>query len=55
MKFFVEQSDFTKRMDENAPPGLITRQFESMIRVMDRETILLDGLEVNSKETGSAG
>lgn len=55
MKIFVEQSDFTKRMDENAPPGLITRQFESMIRVMDRETILLGGLEVNSKETGSAG
>lgn len=55
MKIFVEQSDFTKRMDENAPPGLITRQFESTIRVMDRETILLGGLEVNSKETGSSG
>jgi type IV pilus assembly protein PilQ len=55
MKIFVEQSDFTKRMDANAPPGLITRQFESMIRVMDRETILLGGLEVSSKETGSSG
>lgn len=41
----VEQSDFTERIEKNAPPGKVTRKFESLIRVKDQEMILLGGLE----------
>lgn len=50
----VEQSEFTARIDEYAPPGLESRKFSSMIRVRNQETILLGGLEENiSKSTRS--
>lgn len=55
MKIFVEQSDFTERITKEAPPGLITRQFESMIRVMNGETILLGGLEVSNMKRENSG
>jgi len=41
----VEQSDFTNRISEFAPPGKVSRKFESLIRVKDQEMILLGGLE----------
>lgn len=41
----VEQSDFTARISEFAPPGKVSRKFESLIRVKDQEMILLGGLE----------
>jgi type IV pilus assembly protein PilQ len=41
----VEQSDFTSRISEFAPPGKVSRKFESLIRVKDQEMILLGGLE----------
>jgi type IV pilus assembly protein PilQ len=41
----MEQSNFTERLSTDGPPGKTSRKFESMIRVMDRETILLGGLE----------
>ncbi|WP_106541915.1 type II secretion system protein GspD [Prolixibacter denitrificans] len=41
----VEQSDFTSRISEYAPPGKVSRKFESLIRVKDQEMILLGGLE----------
>lgn len=50
----VEQSEFTARIDEFAPPGLESRKFSSMIRVRNQEMILLGGLEENiSKSTRS--
>lgn len=55
MKISVEQSEFTSRIIEDAPPGMVTRKFESMIRVKDRETILLGGLEQNSSTKSSRG
>ena len=51
----VEQSDFTDRFEVNAPPGLISRNFKSMIRVKDQEMVLLGGLEEISKETHTSG
>ena len=51
----VEQSDFTDRFEENAPPGLISRNFKSMIRVKDQEMVLLGGLEEISKEKYTSG
>jgi type IV pilus assembly protein PilQ len=41
----VEQSDFTERISEFAPPGKVSRKFESLIRIKDQEMILLGGLE----------
>lgn len=43
----VEQSDFTERIDQYAPPGIESRKFSSMIRVKNQEMILLGGLEEN--------
>ncbi len=51
----VEQSDFTDRISEYAPPGKVSRKFESLIRVKDQDMILLGGLEekkVSETRTG---
>lgn len=50
----VKQSSFTPRISPNAPPGTVTRDFQSLIRVRDQEMILLGGLEEKvNDETGS--
>jgi type IV pilus assembly protein PilQ len=50
----VKQSSFTERINPSAPPGTITRDFKSMIRVKNQEMIVLGGLEENSlNDTGS--
>ncbi|OFX36400.1 MAG: hypothetical protein A2X08_14940 [Bacteroidetes bacterium GWA2_32_17] len=50
----VKQSDFTARISPNAPPGSVTRNFESLIRIKNEEMVLLGGLEENgSSETGT--
>lgn len=51
----VEQSDFTAKIEPTAPPGQVTRMFESMIRVKDGEMIVLGGLEEKSNENSSSG
>lgn len=51
----VDQSDFTERISEYAPPGLVNRQFKSTIRIANGETILLGGLEEKSKTSTSTG
>ncbi len=51
----VEQSDFTERIEENAPPGKVTRMFESLIRIKDQEMILLGGLEEAEKRDTRSG
>jgi type IV pilus assembly protein PilQ len=51
----VEQSDFTERIEKNAPPGKVTRKFESLIRVKDQEMILLGGLEEASRRNTTSG
>lgn len=45
LKITVEQSDFTTRISQSAPPGKVTRTFNSTIRVKNQEMILLGGLE----------
>lgn len=49
----VKQSDFTARMAPDAPPGQVTRDFKSLIRIKNQEMILLGGLE--EKSTSDAG
>lgn len=50
----VSQSDFTGKIEPGAPPGSVSREFTSFIRVKDQEMILLGGLEEKSvSESGS--
>jgi type IV pilus assembly protein PilQ len=41
----VSQSDFTERITKEAPPGNISRDFKSQIRIKNQEMIVLGGLE----------
>ena len=49
----VSQSDFTERISNTAPPGSVERKFKSIVRVKNREMIVLGGLE--EKETNRSG
>ena len=51
----VSQSDFTARIEPGAPPGQVSRDFTSMIRVKDQEMILLGGLEEKSTSESGSG
>lgn len=51
----VNQSDFTTRLNANAPPGQTSRKFESMIRVKNEEVVLLGGLEKTTKSDSGTG
>ena len=58
MNVKIEQSQFTERegkVDEEAPPGAVTRSFESQIQVRDGEMVLLGGLDNNTREKSSSG
>ncbi len=55
MSISVEQSDFTTRIEKNAPPGKVTRTFNSLIRVKNEETILLGGLEEKRNSNSGKG
>ncbi len=55
MEISVEQSDFTARISPEAPPGTVTRTFNSMIRVQGDEMILIGGLEEKSKGNSGSG
>ncbi|MGX1931324.1 type II secretion system protein GspD [Flagellimonas sp. 2504JD4-2] len=51
----VIQSDFSaERIDEDAPPGLTSREFSSIIRMQNQDLAILGGLEEKVKnDTGS--
>lgn len=51
----IEQSDFTGRIAANAPPGSVTRNFKSSVRVRNGETILLGGLEEKNNNLTYSG
>lgn len=51
----VQQSDFTPREYEDAPPGSVTRNFKSQVRIKDQEMILLGGLDRKSSSTTNKG
>jgi type IV pilus assembly protein PilQ len=49
----VEQSSFTNRISQTAPPGTITRTFKSLVRVANNDMVILGGLQENkTSETG---
>lgn len=52
----VIQSSFNgEKIDEDAPPGINSRQFTSIIRVKDRDLIVLGGLEEKVKNDSGTG
>lgn len=51
----VSQSDFTGKIEPGAPPGSVSRDFTSFIRVKDQEMILLGGLEEKSVSESGTG
>ncbi len=55
MDIKVKQSSFTARISPTAPPGSITRDFQSLIRVKNEEMIILGGLEENSTNDSGSG
>lgn len=50
-----EQTEFTGREQENAPPGTATRSFRSIVKVRNEEMVLLGGLDRNTMEKSSRG
>ena len=55
LEITVEQSDFTERISNEAPPGKVSRSFSSMLRVKNNEMVLLGGLEEKSVNNSGAG
>lgn len=51
----VKQSNFTARIAPTAPPGTVTRDFKSLIRVKNEEMILLGGLEEDVMNDAGSG
>ena len=56
MDIKVIQSSFNgQKVDKNAPPGINSREFTSIIRVKDQDIILLGGLEEKVKNDSGTG
>jgi type IV pilus assembly protein PilQ len=55
MEIDVQQSDFTARISQFAPPGSVTRKFQSLIRVKNQEVIILGGLEEKKLSDSATG
>ncbi len=55
LDIFVIQSSFGKRIDENAPPDISSREFSSIIRVQDQDIVVLGGLEEQVKNDSGSG
>lgn len=51
----VKQSSFTARISNTAPPGSITRDFHSLLRVKNGDMVMLGGLEENSHNDSGSG
>lgn len=51
----ISQSEFTPRIEKDAPPGIANRSFKSIIRVADGEVVLLGGIERNTRERSARG
>ncbi|WP_281335999.1 type II secretion system protein GspD [Flavobacterium eburneipallidum] len=52
----VIQSSFNgQKVDKNAPPGINSREFTSIIRVKDQDLIVLGGLEESTKNDSGIG
>lgn len=55
MNIEISESEFTQREEADAPPGTTSRSFKSIIRVENKEVVLLGGIERIRKEKTSEG
>ncbi|MFD0862230.1 type II secretion system protein GspD [Sungkyunkwania multivorans] len=56
LDIFVIQSDFNNdRIDDEAPPGIDSREFSSIISVDDQDMVVLGGLEEKVKNDSGTG
>lgn len=55
MSVQVIQSNFTERISPSAPPGTISRDFQSLLRVRNGEMVVLGGLEEDTRYGSSKG
>lgn len=55
MTITVTQNDFNGKSAKTAPPNIINRNFESMVRVKNGEMILLGGLDTKQKSDSGTG
>lgn len=51
----VNQSTFTSRISQNAPPGATERKFSSIIRAANKDMIILGGLEEKENSKNGSG
>ena len=51
----VIKSEFTERLNDEGPPGTVSREFKSKISVRNQDMILLGGLEENTSSVSSSG
>ncbi|MBD0832823.1 type II secretion system protein GspD [Aestuariibaculum sediminum] len=55
LDIFVIQSSFGLRIADDAPPDLNSREFSSIIRVQDKDIVVLGGLEEQTKNDSGSG
>jgi type IV pilus assembly protein PilQ len=51
----VNQSNFTTRISELAPPGSVERKFSSIVRAANKDMIILGGLEEKENSRSGSG
>ena len=51
----VNQSNFTTRIAETAPPGSVERKFSSIVRAANKDMIILGGLEEKENSRSGSG
>ena len=56
LDIFVKQSSFNNvRIAEDAPPGIESREFSSIVRMKDQDVAILGGLEQNHRNNSGSG
>ena len=55
LEISVSQSNFTSRVDPDSPPGNQKREFKSIIRMKNKEMVVLGGLDNNRNNKSNAG
>jgi len=56
LDIFVKQSSFNNvRVAEDAPPGIESREFSSIVRMQNKDIAILGGLEQNTKNNTGKG
>ena len=55
LEISVSQSTFTGRIEEGAPPGNVKQEFKSIIRMKNKDMVVLGGLDKKIKSSSNSG